>query len=270
MSTAASQPSGGPAPRSLIQRLSTLLYTRSRLLLALLLGPPLIWLGLIYLGSLFALLIQSFFYLDGFTGLVVRRFTLATYAQLFTWSNFDIFARTTSMAAAVTVASAILAFPLAYYMARHASPRLKAFLYLAVIMPLWSSYLIRVYSWRLILAKEGILNSFVFNFDTTGEIVRRLMAYEYYGYPRDFLEKFKANVEKVTAEDVLKAAKARLQPDKLVLLAVGRSEATTRAARSHTGALVSDTAAVDAGWARGDEVVARDGDARRRRRGGHR
>jgi putative spermidine/putrescine transport system permease protein len=62
------------------------------------------------------------------------------------------------MAAAVTVASAILAFPLAYYMARHASPRLKAFLYLAVIMPLWSSYLIRVYSWRLILAKEGILN----------------------------------------------------------------------------------------------------------------
>ncbi len=73
-------------------------------------------------------------------------------------------------------------------------------------------------------AKEGILNSFVFNFDTTGEIVRRLMAYEYYGYPRDFLEKFKANVEKVTAEDVLKAAKARLQPDKLVLLAVGRQQ----------------------------------------------
>src|SRR3989304_4894561 len=158
MSTAASQPSGGPAPRSLIQRLSTLLYTRSRLLLALLLGPPLIWLGLIYLGSLFALLIQSFFYLDGFTGLVVRQCTLATYAQLSTWSNFAIFPRPPSMAAAVTVASAILAFPLAYYMARHASPRLKAFLYLAVIMPLWSSYLIRVYSWRLILAKEGILN----------------------------------------------------------------------------------------------------------------
>src|SRR3989304_2877315 len=158
MAPAAPTPWGRPAPPSLIQRPSTLLYTRSRLLLALLLGPPLIWLGLIYLGSLFALLIQSFFYLDGFTGLVVRQCTLATYAQLFTWSNFDIFARTTSMAAAVTVASAILAFPLAYYMARHASPRLKAFLYLAVIMPLWSSYLIRVYSWRLILAKEGILN----------------------------------------------------------------------------------------------------------------
>jgi predicted Zn-dependent peptidase len=73
-------------------------------------------------------------------------------------------------------------------------------------------------------AKEGILNSFVFNFDTTGEIVRRLMAYEYYGYPRDFLEKFKANVEKVTAEDVLRAAQARLKPDKLVVLAVGRQQ----------------------------------------------
>jgi putative spermidine/putrescine transport system permease protein len=157
MSAVSSRPSGA-ASRSLVQRLSTFLYTRSRLLLALLLGPPMIWLGVVYLGSLAALLIQSFFRLDDFTGLVVREFTLATYAQLFTWANYDIFARTTSMAAAVTLASAILAFPLAYYMAWHASPRLKAFLYLAVVMPLWSSYLIRVYSWRLILAKEGILN----------------------------------------------------------------------------------------------------------------
>lgn len=73
-------------------------------------------------------------------------------------------------------------------------------------------------------AKEGILNSFVFNFDTTGEIVRRLMTYEYFGYPRDFLEKFKANVEKVTAEDVLRAAQAHLKPDQLVILAVGRQQ----------------------------------------------
>lgn len=77
---------------------------------------------------------------------------------------------------------------------------------------------------ELRVAKEGILNSFVFNFDTTGEIVRRLMTYEYYGYPRDFLEKFKANMEKVTAEDVLRAAQARLKPDKLVILAVGRRQ----------------------------------------------
>jgi predicted Zn-dependent peptidase len=77
---------------------------------------------------------------------------------------------------------------------------------------------------ELKVAKESILNSFVFNFDTTGEIVRRLMTYEYYGYPRDFLDKFKANIEKVTAEEVLSATRSRLHPDKLVILAVGRQQ----------------------------------------------
>jgi putative spermidine/putrescine transport system permease protein len=147
-----------PGAQPLWQRISSFLYLRPAVTLALLLGPPLLWLGVIYLGSLFALLVQSFFHLDDFTGLVVRKFTLATYAQLFTQSNLDIFTRTTAMAASVTLASVALAFPLSYFMARHASPRLKAALYLAVVMPLWSSYLIRVYSWRLILAKEGILS----------------------------------------------------------------------------------------------------------------
>ena len=142
-------------------RLSTFLYLRPLLLLVLLLGPPLLWLGVIYLGSLFALLLQSFFHLDDFTGQVVRRFTLATYQDLLTRANFDIFLRTSGMAASVTLAAAALAFPLAYYMARYASSRGKTILYLAVLMPLWSSYIIRVYSWRLILAKEGILNWFV-------------------------------------------------------------------------------------------------------------
>jgi len=123
-----------------------------------LLAPPLAWLGIVYLGSLTALLAQSFFYLDGFTGLVVREFTLSTYAELFTKSNLDIFLRTTLMAAAVTVACGLIGFPIAYYMARHAGPRLKPWLYLGVMLPLWSSYLVRVYSWKLILAKEGILN----------------------------------------------------------------------------------------------------------------
>lgn len=143
------------------RRLSTFLYLRPKLMLAILLGPPLLWLGVIYLGSLFTLLVQSFFYLDGFSGRVVRSFTLSTYAELFTPSNLDIFRRTVGMAAAVTVADALLAFPLAYFIARHASARTKAFLYLAVILPLWSSYLVRVYSWKLILAKEGILSWFL-------------------------------------------------------------------------------------------------------------
>lgn len=144
----------------LLQRISTFLYLRPRLVLALLLGPPLAWMVIAYLGSLAALLLQSFFHLDDFTGLIVRRFTLATYADLFTRANLDIFARTSAMAAAVTLACTLLAFPLAYYIARYASPRAKAALYLAVVMPLWSSYLVRVYSWKLILAKEGIVSWF--------------------------------------------------------------------------------------------------------------
>src|SRR5262249_9538941 len=91
---------------------------------ALLLAPPLLWMGVVYLGSLAALLIQSFFHLDDFTGQVVRQFTLATYRDLFTRVNLDIAARTAFVAAIVTLAAALLAFPLAYYMARFASPRM--------------------------------------------------------------------------------------------------------------------------------------------------
>ena len=142
-------------------QISTFLYLRPWLILILLLGPPLFWMGVVYLGSLATLLVNSFFSLDDFTGLVVRRLTLATYQDLFTRANMDIVMRTTAMAAAVTLATAVLAFPLAYYMARFASPRVKASLYLAVLLPLWSSYLVRVYAWKLILAKEGILSWFV-------------------------------------------------------------------------------------------------------------
>lgn len=140
-----------------LSALSTFLYNRPRLLLALLLAPPLLWLGVVYLGSLFALLVQSFFSIDAFTGRVVRAFTLSTYAELLQPANVDIFMRTTAMAAAVTVACAVMAFPLAYYMAHYAGRRLKALLYLAVVLPLWSSYIVRVYAWKTILAKEGLL-----------------------------------------------------------------------------------------------------------------
>lgn len=146
-----------PAP-GLGRRLGAALYRRPRLVLALLLAPPLLYLGVVYLGSLLALLVQSFFALDDFTGQVVYEPTLRTYASLLAPANVDIFLRTAGMAAAVTVADALLAFPLAYYMARYASPRLKALLTLAVVMPLWASYLVRVYSWKLILAKEGIVS----------------------------------------------------------------------------------------------------------------
>lgn len=143
---------------SALRRLANHLHLAPRARILLLLSLPLLWLGVVYLGSLFTMLVQSFFYLDDFSGRVVREFTLSTYAQLFTRANLDIILRTAAMALAVTVSSAFLAFPLAYYMSRYSSPRVKAGLYLAVTLPLWSSYLVRVYSWKLILAKEGIVS----------------------------------------------------------------------------------------------------------------
>ena len=145
----------------MLTRVSTYLYQRSWLVLLLLLGPPLLYLLVVYLGSLFSLLVNSFYYLEEFTGLVVREFTLRTYAQLFEPANLEIFARTATMAAAVTVVDALIAFPLAYYIAKFASSRLKTWLIIGVTIPLWSSYLVRVYAWKLILAKEGILSWFI-------------------------------------------------------------------------------------------------------------
>ena len=142
----------------LLRRLSDLLVTRPRLLLLILLAPPLLWLGVVYLGSLFALLLQSFFSIDEFSGLIQYEFTLKTYGELLQPANLDIIIRTVTMAATVTLASAVIAFPIANYAARYARGRWKALFYLAVMLPLWSSYLVRVYSWKLILAKEGILN----------------------------------------------------------------------------------------------------------------
>jgi putative spermidine/putrescine transport system permease protein len=138
-------------------RLSDFFYRNSGLLTLALLLPPLLWIGIVYLGSLFALLLQSFYSLDEFSGLIVHEFTVTTYEHLFTPTNLTIILRTAVMAAAVTLASAILAFPIAYYAARYARGGWKALFYLAVMMPLWSSYLVKVYAWKLILAKEGII-----------------------------------------------------------------------------------------------------------------
>jgi putative spermidine/putrescine transport system permease protein len=148
-------------PRPLTGQISTDLYRRPLLSLLLLLAPPLLWLGVVYLGSLAALLVNSFYYLDGFTGQIVRTFTGQTFAELLTRSNLEIIGRTVAMAAAVTIADATLAFPVAYTMARYTTDRGRALMYLLVLLPLWSSYLVRVYSWKLILAQEGIVHWFL-------------------------------------------------------------------------------------------------------------
>jgi putative spermidine/putrescine transport system permease protein len=150
-------PAIAAAPPGLSGRLSDVLWRNPKLLLFLLLTPPVLWLGIVYVGSLFALLAQSFFSIDEFSGLIDHTPTLKTYGELLAPSNVDIILRTASMAALVTIASMIIAFPIAYYAARYARGRWKAFFYLGVMMPLWSSYLVKIYAWKMILAKEGIL-----------------------------------------------------------------------------------------------------------------
>lgn len=153
------------ASASVGRRISTFFYMHPTLTLILMLLPIILWLGVVYFGSIGALLVQSFFHLDGFTGLIVKEFGWETWNELvscadqpfYNCPNFDIIERTFYMASAVTIACAILAFPLAYYMARYGTFRTKGVLYLLVLLPLWSSYLVRVYAWKLILAKEGVV-----------------------------------------------------------------------------------------------------------------
>lgn len=144
--------------RGWLGALSDHFWRRPGLLIFLMLLPAILWLGIVYLGSLLALLLQSFFSIDEFSGLINHEFTLKTYAELLRPQNLDIIVRTVSMAALVTVGSGIVAFPIAYMAARYARGKWKALFYLGIMLPLWASYLVKIYAWKLILAKEGILN----------------------------------------------------------------------------------------------------------------
>lgn len=137
---------------------SDFLYRRQWFYLSLLLAPPLLWFGVVYLGALVALLVQSFYALDEFSGSVVAEPTLDTWKSLVSSpANVDILERTLYMSVAVTVACALLAFPIAYFMARYARGKWKALFYLGIMLPLWANYLVRVYAWKIILAKEGVI-----------------------------------------------------------------------------------------------------------------
>jgi len=125
----------------------------------LLLVPPLLAFGLVYLASLGALFVSSFWSVNPFTTEIEHVWTLSNYQTIFQSSAYrQIAFRTIGIAAAVTITDALLAFPLAYFAARIARPRTRTFLFISVLLPLWSSYLIRVYIWRLILAQDGVLN----------------------------------------------------------------------------------------------------------------
>lgn len=139
--------------------LSAFVWARPWLKAAALLTPPLAWLTLVYLLALVALFVNAFWRIDEFTSEVVKEWTLGNFRTIVESSSYRTIAlRTIGMASAVTVTDALLALPLAYFMARIASPRLRTALFVCVLVPLWASYLARVYSWRLILSEEGVLN----------------------------------------------------------------------------------------------------------------
>lgn len=149
------------APSGPLRRLSNLLYRRPNLYLMMLLIPPLLWFGAIYLGSLLNLLWQGLYTFDDFTMAVTPQLTLANLGALFHPANLDIILRTLAMAIAVTLASAVLAFPIAYYMARYTRGKTRAFFYIAVMMPMWASYIVKTYAWTLLLAKGGVAQWFI-------------------------------------------------------------------------------------------------------------
>lgn len=144
-----------------LRRLSDLLYRRPNLYLSLLLVPPLIWFGAVYLGSLLGLLWQGFYTFDDFSMTVTPDLTLANFAALVQPANFDVIKRTLTMAIAVSIASGIIAFPIAYYMARYTRGKTKAFFYIAVMLPMWASYIVKAYAWTLLLAKGGVAQWFI-------------------------------------------------------------------------------------------------------------
>ena len=123
--------------------------------------PPVGIYGIVYLGSLVVLLVAGFWAVDAFTSETVHHWNVGNFQTIFSTSDLTywrIIGRTVALAAAVTVTDAVLAFPLAYFMARVATRRTRALLFVLVLLPLWSSYLVRIYSWRTILSSHGALN----------------------------------------------------------------------------------------------------------------
>ncbi|KAA8995635.1 ABC transporter permease [Affinibrenneria salicis] len=144
-----------------LHRLAHFFYRRPGFYLALLLIPPLLWFGAIYLGSLLALLWQGFYTFDDFTMTVSPTLTLANIQALFSPVNYDIIIRTLTMALLVSLFSAVLAFPIAWYMARYTRGRQKAFFYIAIMMPMWASYIVKAYAWTLLLSRDGVIQWFL-------------------------------------------------------------------------------------------------------------
>jgi putative spermidine/putrescine transport system permease protein len=136
------------------------LHQHPRVRLAGVLGAPLVWLGVVYLGALAALLVASLWVQDSFTSEIYRTWTLANFRQLASEPLYrTVLARTLGIAVAVTVIDLALALPIAFFMAKVARPRTARLLVVACLMPLWASYLVKVYAWRLLVIDNGVLDS---------------------------------------------------------------------------------------------------------------
>jgi putative spermidine/putrescine transport system permease protein len=160
--SAAAAPAAAAAGGGFRSRVSAALFRRPWLRATLLLSAPGAWFVLIYLAALCLLFLSALWSVDPLSGKIVHSWTLENFKTLFTVPAYRTIAlRTIGIAAAVTVTDIVLAVPFAFYAARIAPRRLRAALFVAVLIPLWSSYLARVFSWRLILAKDGILNYFL-------------------------------------------------------------------------------------------------------------
>jgi putative spermidine/putrescine transport system permease protein len=141
------------------RRIGGALFRRPALRGFSLLSPPVLAFAVVYIAALVALFVSAFWTVDPFTSLTVHSWTLDNFRQLWSEPTYrNVAIRTISIAAAVTITDAIIAFPFAYFMARLASPHMRAILFVLVLLPLWASYLARVYAWRLILNSNGLLN----------------------------------------------------------------------------------------------------------------
>jgi putative spermidine/putrescine transport system permease protein len=150
----------GPRVRRARLRVSSVLWRRPWLKAVGLLTPPLAAFLIVYVGALVVLFVSSFWTVNSFTGTVEHTWTLGNFRQILDTSQpyLRIARRTIGIAAAVTITDAVLAFPLGYFMARIAGGRTRALLFVMVLLPLWSSYLVRIYAWRTILAHDGAIN----------------------------------------------------------------------------------------------------------------
>src|SRR4051794_38203203 len=141
------------------RRIGGALFRRPALRGFSLLSPPVLAFLVVYIAALVALFVSAFWTVDPFTSLTVHSWTLDNFRQLWNEPTYrNVALRTVTIAAAVTIADAIIAFPFAYYMARIAAPHTRAILFVLVLLPLWASYLARIYAWRLILNSNGLLN----------------------------------------------------------------------------------------------------------------